>query len=190
MKRALNILALAAGVVVLIVVVKVVLLWLDPGDDVYKPRGYERIAQVFLRHGWITIDNDGQAALSGAADKNAKDVFHRSFLAQDVEEFNAGQSSIFRVQNQQVVSLDTTRHNVVLPYSDLASWRGALRYRSSGTLEASLRGIGVDIRVDTLTQNLLDQVQPKTVTIRGNLQPDPVNRARGEVVSIYGEPKV
>jgi hypothetical protein len=188
MNRALRILGIAGVVVIAAIVVKIVLLWVRPGDDVHQPRGYERIAQVFLRHGWIAIDNEGEAALSGRAGEHARDVFQRSFLARDVEEFNAGQSSIFRVRNQQVESLDTTRHNVVLPYSEIESWRGALRYRTSSTLEASLRGIGVDIRVDTLTQNLFDQARPREVTIRGDLRSEPVNRARGEVVSIFGSP--
>ena len=190
MNRALRILGVAGVVVLVAIVAKIVLLWLRPGGDVHEPRGYERIAQVFLRHGWIAIDNEGEAVLSGRAGRNARDVFHRSFLARDVEEFNAGQSSIFRVRNQQVESLDTTHHNVILPYSEIESWRGALRYRTSGTLEASLRGIGVEISVDTLTQKLFEQASPKEVTIRGDLQAEPLNRARGEVVSIYGSPHV
>ena len=190
MNRALRILFMAGLLAMAIITAKIVWLWLDPGEDVHKPRGYERIAQVFLRHRWIDIDGEGKARLLERAGEGAKDVYHQSFLARDVNEFNAGTSWIFRVENQQIAGLDTTRHNVVLPYSEIESWRGALRYRTSGTLEATLRGIGVDIRVDTLTQNLFDQARPKEVIIRGDLQPEPVNRARGEVVSIYGRPRV
>ena len=190
MKRALRILGIAGVAAILAIVIKVTLLRLDRGDDVHKPRGYERVAQLFLRHNWIGIDSDGDAKLAENAGPGAKDVFRQSFLAKDVEEFNAGKNWIFSVENQQIAGVDTTRHNVVLPYSDIESWRGALRYRSSGALEASLRGIGVDIRVDTLTQNLFDQARPQEVVIRGDLRPEPVNRARGEVVSIYGQPRV
>lgn len=190
MKRALRILGAAGIVAAAVILGKIVWLWIERGEDVHKPRGYERIAQVFLRHRWLDIDGDGKAKLGERAGEGARDVFHQSFLARDVAEFNAGTNWIFRVENQQIASLDTTRHNVVLPYSDLESWRGALRYRTSGTLEATLRGIGVDIRVDTLTQNLFDQARPKEVIIRGDLEPEPVNRARGEVVSIYGQPRV
>ncbi|HEU4889594.1 MAG TPA: hypothetical protein VFV49_17040 [Thermoanaerobaculia bacterium] len=190
MNRALNILRAAGVIVILAIVVRVTLLRFDRGDDVYKPRGYERIAQIFLRHGWIAIDPNGKATITQGAGEGAKGVYRRSFLLGDVEEFNAGKNWIFGVENQQIESVDTTRHNVLLPYSRIESWRGSLRYRGNPTLEGSLRGVGVDIRLDSLTRNLFDQVRPEEVVIRGNLQPEPLNRARGEVVNIYGQPRV
>ena len=190
MTRALAILRGAAVVVILAIIVKLVLLRVDRGDDVHKPRGYERIAQIFLRHGWIAIDANGKAALVSTAGEGAQGVYRRSFLLGDVEEFNSGENWIFGVENQQIRSVDTTRHNVLLPYSVIESWRGSLRYRGNRTLEGSLRGIGVDIRLDPLTRNLFDQVRPQEVVIRGDSQPEPLNRARGEVVNIYGQPRV
>jgi hypothetical protein len=190
MNRALNILRAAGLVVIVAIVVKVALLRIDRGDDIHKPRGYERIAQVFLRHGWIAIDTEGKATIAEGAGEGAKSVYRRSFLLDDVEAFNSGNNWIFGVENQQIESVDTTRHNVLLPYSEIETWRGSLRYRGRGTIEGSLRGIGVDIRVDTLTRNLFDQARPEEVVIRGDLQPEPLNRARGEVVNIYGQPRV
>ncbi len=190
MSRVLNILRAAGVLVVVVIVVKIVLLWADPGDDVHKPRGYERVAQIFLRHGWIAINAEDKATIGESAGQEAKGVFRRSFLLSDVEEFNSGNNWIFGVENQQIESIDTTRHNVVLPYSEIESWRGSLRYRGRGTLEGALRGIGVDIRLDALTRNLFDQARPEEVVIRGDLQPEPLHRARGEVVNIYGQPRV
>lgn len=190
MNRALNLLRAAGVIVILAIIVKLALLRIDRGDDIHKSRGYERIAQIFLRHGWISVDANGKAALAPTAGEGAQGVYRRSFLLGDVEEFNSGENWIFGIENQQIKSVDTTRHNVLLPYSVIESWRGSLRYRGNRTLEGSLRGIGVDIRLDALTRNLFDQARPQEVVIRGNSQPEPLNRARGEVVNIYGQPRV
>src|SRR3989337_1294575 len=110
MNRVLNILRAAGIIVILAVIGRVVLLRLGRGDDVYRPRGYERIAQIFLRHGWIAIDADGKATITQGAGEGAKGVYRRSFLLGDVEEFNAGKNWIFGVENQQIESVDSTRH--------------------------------------------------------------------------------
>ncbi|MFL6247169.1 MAG: hypothetical protein ACJ74H_14145 [Thermoanaerobaculia bacterium] len=190
MNRALNLLRAAGVVVILAMLVKLTLLRIDRGEDIHKPRGYERIAEIFLRHGWLTIDPNGKATLAATAGAGAQGVYRRSFLLGDVEEFNSGENWIFGVENQQIKSVDTTRHNVLLPYSVIESWRGSLRYRGNRTLEGSLRGIGVDIRLDPLTRNLFDQARPEEVVIRGDSNPEPLNTARGEVVNIYGQPRV
>ena len=159
MNRALNLLRTAAVIVILAILVKLALLRIDRGDDIHKPQGYERIAQVFLRHGWITIDDQWQGGARGRPPAKARraciDVRFSSAMSRSSTAARTG-SSASRISRS--ASVDTTRHNVLLPYSVIESWRGSLRYRGNRTLEGSLRGIGVDIRLDPLTRNLFDQV--------------------------------
>ncbi|MDP9190652.1 MAG: hypothetical protein M3P06_03005 [Acidobacteriota bacterium] len=187
MRRVLLILLVAAMLVVAAIVGMVAHLAGHPGPDVHKPRGYEQIAAIFLRHRWLTYeDNPTRVSLDARAGAAAKRVFRRSFLMGDVEEFNGGQSWIFKIENQQVRGVDATRHNVLLPYGAVENWDGTLRYRPSGTLEASLRGVGIDIEIQGLTRPVLEQTSPEEVTIRGDLNPEPVSRARGEIVNVFG----
>ena len=105
MNRAFNFLRAAGVIVIVAILVKLALLRIDRGADIHKPQGYERIAEIFLRHGWISVDANGKAALVPTAGEGAQGVYRRSFLLGDVEEFNSGENWIFGVENQQTVDV-------------------------------------------------------------------------------------
>jgi hypothetical protein len=188
MRRVLRIVTVAAVLLALLIVGQVVRLSFDRGSDIHRPRGYELVTSLFLRHRWIALDENMKAAVEAAAGESAVGMFRRSFLRDDVEAFNGGETWIFQVENQQIKAVDATRHNVVLPFGNLDRWDGNLRYRPSSQLEASLRGVGIDIRIDSLTSPLLSHVEPATIEVRGDPRVSPVRRARGEVVNLFGDP--
>jgi hypothetical protein len=191
MKRTLNILSWSAAAAVLLIVAKTVWLSRTPGPDVHKPRGYEMLANLFLRHRWLQFE-EAKTRIDIAQDQEksaAGHIYRRSFLLPDVEAFNGGERSIFQIDNQIIKGVDATRHNVVLPYGHVDRWEGALRFRPSGAVEASLRGVGIDLQLYGLTRNLLT-IKPPDVTIRGDRAADPVVTARHEVMNLFGRPEV
>jgi hypothetical protein len=191
MNRVLIALTVAAGIAMAAIVGTVMDLSKNPGPDVHKPRGYELIAEIFLRHGWLAFDEDTtQVSLDDHASRAASGIFPRSFLRNDVDQFNSGEHWIFKIENQQIRRIDSTGHNVLLPYGELKRWDGTLRYRPSSSHAASLRGVGVDIEVLGLTRPLLQHFSPEEISLRGDLASEPVSRARGEVINVFGKPGV
>src|SRR5436305_4509759 len=157
MTRALKIVACFVAAAVLAIVAKTVWLSFMPGPDVYKPRGYELVVNLFLQHRWLQFE-ELKTRIELAPDKKNSPVggaYRRSFLAPDVDAFNGGVRSIFQIDNQTIKSIDATRHNVVLPYGHVDRWQGALRFRPNGAIEASLRGVGIDLQLIGLTHNPL-----------------------------------
>lgn len=191
MRSALRFLLVTAGLATLTIVGTVVALSWNPGADVHTPRGYELLAQLFQRHGWLSFDEQStRVDLTATVDQAVSGVFRRSFLQNDVEAFNGGDRSIFKIDNRQILALDATRHNVVLPYGSIERWAGTLRYRPTGQRTASLRGVGIDLELRGLTAPVLDHVSPAEVTIRGDLTAEPLSAATGEVINVFGAPRV
>jgi hypothetical protein len=190
-KRAWSLVVFAIACAAAVIVARTVWLARDPGPDVHRPQGYELIANLFLHHRWLQFDEEKtQIALAAEQDKAAPGgAFRRSFLAADVDAFNGGERSIFRIDNQIITGVDATRHNIVLPYGNVDQWKGSLRYRSSGTLEASLRGVGIDLQLVGLTSDLLRQ-KPPEATLRGDRRAEPVVTVRSEAINVFGRPAV
>jgi hypothetical protein len=188
MNRALRSVAIGVALALAFILGRVLWLSFNPGPDIHKPRGYDLIAKLFVRHRWLTLDEDTKVSLAENSGPEVAGAYRHTFLRNDGEEFNGGKTWIFEIENRQIKGVDATRHNVVLPYGKIEQWEGSLRYRPGELLEASMRGVGVDIQIDALTRPLTDQVKPESVVVPGDMSTTPVHSARGEVVNVFGGP--
>lgn len=190
MKRALTWLGLGICLTLAAIIgVGAYLSWM-PAPDVHRPTGYMLTANVFLRHGLLRLDETtGRVDLAENASPAARQMYSRTFLPGDVADFNGGQRSVFKVANGQLADIDRTRHNVALPFGAMQRWNGSLRYRPTHAIEATLRGVGVQIDVRELTAPLLREESLDETTIRGDRQAEPVSRASAEEVNLFGYPR-
>src|ERR1700741_3064751 len=117
MIRVLRLLGVAALFAIAAIATMMLWLWMSPGDDVHAPRGYPLIAKLFLKHNWLRLDDQtGSVTLAANASTAAQSIYRGTFLADDVEDFNQGTRTIFKVENEQLAELDSKGHNIVLPF--------------------------------------------------------------------------
>jgi hypothetical protein len=127
--------------------------------------------KLFLRHDWLVYDPvSSEIALSDSILAHQDryraviDYYRESYLAADVQAFNLGDKSVFRVENGRIRSFDVSRHNILLPFADQRRWRGVLTYRPEGSRGVELSGGGV----------LLELREPKSSLSTRNRAPQVV----------------
>jgi hypothetical protein len=156
--------------------------------SIHIAEGYVQAVDLFLRHEWLTYDAAQQRIVRDVDEASPMEEFYRSsHLQRDVEAFNEGERSIFRIENGQILSIDPTRHNIVLPFSEVRSWQGLLTYRPEVGGHGELIGDRIQVDLNGPTLSLRDQDDiPAVVVPRPNGKLGP-QRQHGEAVSLVGE---
>jgi hypothetical protein len=162
-----------------------------PPDPIHSAQGYLATVDLFLRHDWLKFnqtENKIETDFPGGSPMER--FYHSSYLERDVEAFNGGDLSVFRVENGQILSIDPNRHNIVLPFSEVRSWPGLLTYRPESGRSGELRGDGVVIALSGPTGNVRDQEKPPEIRVpaqglSGRRRADaPEKPVWGEVVAV------
>ncbi len=137
-----------------------------PSDPIHSAQGYLATVDLFLRHDWLEFDQVREEIVPRFGEGSPMDRFYRSsYLERDVEAFNAGDRSVFRVDNGRILSIDPNRHNIVLPFSEIRSWPGLLTYRPESGRSGELRGDGVVIALSGPTREIREQERVPDVTL-------------------------
>jgi cell division protein FtsI/penicillin-binding protein 2 len=114
----------------------------------HRPDGYTRITKLLIQHRWLQYDRaSGTVGLDqreAAEDSVIVTFIDESYLDSDLRAFNSGRDrTVFNIVNSRVVSMDTTRHRMLLPFSENGRrWNGDLTYRPEKRLYAELVGSG------------------------------------------------
>ena len=163
----------------------------DTADrDVYVARGYLSTVDLYLRHDWLRYDPSAERIflapdLAGTA---AEDFYRGSYLAGDVAAFNAGDRSVFRIENGRVLAIDPYRHNIALPFTSPTRWRGRLTFRPESGRRAELAGDGARILLSTPTVPLVDQPRvPEIVLPRQGARRRGTVTESGQAVNLRGD---
>ena len=158
-------------------------------DGVYVASGYLDAVALFLRHDWLAFDPAKQeiSLAPGLDGTPAEEFFEESYLEDDVAAFNAGDLSVFRVENGRILAIDPHRRNVVLPFTEARSWQGRLTFRPAGTHRAELRGAGAEIELTGPSAALAGQLQVPRVVLAGRGREGRLRRVSGEAVNVVGE---
>jgi hypothetical protein len=159
--------------------------------SIHAAAGYVQAVDLFLRHEWLIYDPDAQKVVPNFDEASPMADFYRSsHLIHDVEAFNGGERSVFRIDNGQILSIDPTRHNIVLPFSAVRSWQGLLTYRPEIGGHGELMGDRVRVELDGPALSLREQDDiPSVIVPRPNSKLKP-QRQQGEAVSLVGEGSV
>ncbi len=160
-------------------------------DPIHSAQGYLATVDLYLQHDWLTFDPIKQKIGPQFEKGSPMDRFyHSSYLERDVEAFNSGDRSVFRVDNNQILSIDPNRHNIVLPFSKVRSWPGLLTYRPESGRAGEFRGDGIVISLFGPTKEIrgqeqLDEIALPAQGLRGRQRADaPDKRIRGEAVLV------
>lgn len=158
-------------------------------DGVYVASGYLDAVALFLRHDWLAFEPASQqiSLAPGLEGTPAAEFFEESYLEDDVAAFNAGDLSVFRVENGRILAIDPHRRNVVLPFTEARSWQGRLTFRPSGTHRAELSGAGAEIELTGPSRALSGQLEVPQVVLPGRGRERSVRRVFGEAVNVVGE---
>ncbi len=163
----------------------------SPPDPIHSAQGYLAAVDLYLRHDWLTYDLVREEIVPNFEKGSPMERFYRSsYLERDVEAFNTGDRSVFRVDNGQILSIDPNRHNIVLPFSEVRSWPGLLTYRPESGRAGELRGDGIVISLfgptkEIRAQERLPEIAVPAQRLGGPLRPDaPERRIRGEAVNL------
>jgi hypothetical protein len=162
-----------------------------PSDPIHSAQGYLATVDLFLRHDWLEFDPVRDEIFTTFEKGTPMDRFYRSsYLERDVEAFNRGERSVFRVDNGRILSIDPNRHNIVLPFSQVRNWPGLLTYRPESGRSGELRGDGVVIALSGPTREIRAQEKlPEIIVpsqgLSGRQRADaPERRQRGEAVLV------
>lgn len=166
-----------------------------PSNPIHSAEGYLDTVDLFLRHDWLVFEqdaNEGRVVPTFEDDSPMADFYRSSYLERDVEDFNNGDLSVFRVDNGQILSIDPNRHNIVLPFSEVRSWPGLLTYRPESGRSGELRGDGVVIDLSGPTQDIrsrerLPEIVVPPMRVAAAPKESEELRERGEVVNISGQ---
>jgi hypothetical protein len=160
-----------------------------PSDPIHSAQGYMATVDLFLRHDWLEFDPIREEIVPKFEKGSPMERFYRSsYLERDVEAFNSGNRSVFRVDNGRILSIDPNRHNIVLPFSKVRSWPGLLTYRPESGHSGELRGDGVVIALFGPTREIRGQERlPEIILppqgLSGRQRPEAQERRqRGEAV--------
>ncbi len=173
----------------LVWLVKVVELNLDKDrSDIHVSVGYLKTVDLFIRHNWIRY-NERNAAISPNFDPGSpmERFYNDSFLKRDVEAFNGGDHTRFRVENGQIVNINPYTHNIALPFRDVEGWRGSLTYRPLLSTRAMLRGKNEVISLTQPKRDLSEAVNLPMITLYDYGKTKPLQRQTGDAVEIFGE---
>lgn len=190
MKRTLFTVTVISMVAILTVTARQMYLKEKPGPSVHTARGYRDSVDLFINANWLGYDAATRTIRPNFPSDSAMARFYRdSFLQDDVEAFNAGDVSAFRVDNAQIIAVDATRHNVVLPFSAKERWRGSLYYRPTTDLATHLTGLQTDIELQSLTKGVGLHYQPAQAVLPAiGTRSATRTAAAGEVVNLFGAP--
>ncbi len=162
-----------------------------PSDPIHSAQGYLATVDLFLRHDWLEFDPVREEIVPSFQKGSPMDRFYRSsYLQRDVEAFNGGDRSVFRVDNGRILSIDPNRHNIVLPFSQVRNWPGLLTYRPESGRSGELRGDGVVIALSGPTREIRSQERLPEITVpsqglSGRQRADASERRqRGEAVAV------
>lgn len=156
--------------------------------SIHVAEGYLQAVDLFLRHGWLTYDLNSEQIVPAFDDASSMADFYRSsYLRRDVEAFNGGDRSVFRVENGQILSIDPSRHNIVLPFSEVRSWQGLLTYRPEVGGRGELRGDKALIELSGPTLSVREQHEIPEVVVPRLGSRLGFQRQSGEAVSVEGE---
>ncbi|HMB51694.1 MAG TPA: hypothetical protein VKU40_00170, partial [Thermoanaerobaculia bacterium] len=161
----------------------------DGERRVFVAEGYLDAVDLYLRHDWLVFDPASEeiALADGLDDTPAEQFFERSFLAADVAAFNAGDRSVFRVDNGRILAIDPTRHNIALPFTSVPSWLGRLTYRPEPGRRAELVGAGARVRLEAPTRPLAGRTGMPRAELSARGGAAPPETTRGEAVDLVGE---
>jgi len=161
--------------------------WDKDRSDIHVSKGYLKTVDLFIRHNWIRY-NERSAAITPnfEADSPMERFYNASFLKRDVEAFNGGDQTRFRIENGQIVGINPYTHNIALPFRDVEGWRGSLTYRPLQSTSAMLRGKNEVIALSQPERDLSKAVNLPMITLSDYGKTQPLQRQSGDAVEVFG----
>lgn len=130
--------------------------------------GYNAIVQLFIKHGWLTYDEETDKVKLSSEVKPGSSLdkfYHNSYLKDDVEAFADGERSRFRIENFIIVEIDPHAHKMFLPFTAIRNWTGTLTYRPGKLRRALLQGKNAVIELIEPYSSLKNAQDIKALTL-------------------------
>lgn len=116
--------------------------WRDARDEnPFAGRGYTtKVNEVLVAQ--ELLQTDGRTIVlsdRGRSDRRIVEFFERSRLREDAKDANSG---IWRIENNRIIGIEPSAHDIPLPSRERIRWRGSIQFREPGAASSRYSLVG------------------------------------------------